>query len=181
METPQANLVKIMHGINSGYTGYFNRKHDRTGHLFQRRYSAVIVDKNSYLTELTRHVHLNPVRAGIVKIPEEHIWSSYPGYVSKSKQVEWIYYSRVLSQFAPDLKKAQKNYRDFVSRKMEYYSPVLFYSVGDVPYLSGYMMSLCSPLAITSFAYIAHFTPKKGDIDPNTGGVSGPFHFISRS
>ena len=70
IETPRANLVKVMHGLNGGYTGYFNRKHNRVGHLFQGRYKAILVERESYLVELSRYVHLNPVRAGMVDTPE---------------------------------------------------------------------------------------------------------------
>ena len=83
LETPRGNLVKIMHGINGAYTGWYNRKYDRNGHLFQGRYRAILVEKDPYLLELSRYVHLNPVRAGISDRPEGYAWSSYPGYVRK--------------------------------------------------------------------------------------------------
>ena len=119
METPLGNLVKVMHGLNSSYTGYFNRKYSRSGHLFQGRYKAILIDKDSYLLELTRYVHLNPVHAGIVESPEKHIWSSYPGYISNSKRVEWVEYSWVLSQFGPATKNPALNYSEFVCREIK--------------------------------------------------------------
>ncbi|MCL5278155.1 MAG: transposase, partial [Deltaproteobacteria bacterium] len=61
LETPKANLIEVMHGINGVYTGYFNRRHERSGHLFQGRYKGILVDKDAYLIELSRYVHLNPV------------------------------------------------------------------------------------------------------------------------
>lgn len=87
LETPQGNLLKVMHGINSGYTGYFNRRYKRTGHLFQGRYKAILVDKDNYLIELTRYVHLNPVRAKAVERPEQYRWSSYCGYIGKGERI----------------------------------------------------------------------------------------------
>ena len=114
LETPLGNLVKVMHGVNSSYTGYFNRRHIRAGHLFQGRYKAIVVDKDTYLLELSRYVHLNPVRAGIVKGPEEYAWSSYLGYIRKSKRLEWVEYSWILSHFGPPGKAGQRNYRQFV-------------------------------------------------------------------
>ena len=69
LETPRANLLKVMHGINAGYTGYFNRKYRRAGHLLRGRYRAILVDKDEYLVVLSRYVHLNPVRAGLVRVP----------------------------------------------------------------------------------------------------------------
>src|SRR3989304_1549845 len=89
LETPQGNLLKIMHGINSGYTGYFNRKYKRTGHLFQGRYKAILVEKDNYVIELSRYVHLNPVRAKAVERPEQYRWSSYSGYIGKGESIAW--------------------------------------------------------------------------------------------
>ena len=119
LETPQGNLLKVMHGINSSYTGYFNRKYGRVGHLFQGRYRGILVDKNSYLLELTRYVHLNPVRAKIVERPEGYAWSSYPGYISKRKRVGWMEYGWILSRFGSDGAAARRMYRKFVERGME--------------------------------------------------------------
>jgi len=83
IETLQANLSKIMHYINSSYTTYFNIRHRKVGHLFQGRYKSIIVDKDSYFLELTRYIHLNPVRAGMVKSPEEYKWTSYNSYIGR--------------------------------------------------------------------------------------------------
>ncbi len=102
LETPKGNLLKVMHGINGGYTGYFNRRHGRVGHLFQGRYKGIIVDKDTYLLELGRYVHLNPLRAKMVERPELYEWSSYPAYIGKQKQKSWMEYSWVLSKFGRD-------------------------------------------------------------------------------
>ncbi len=113
LETPKGNLLKVMHGINSRYTIYFNRRHKRSGHLFQGRYKAIIVDKDAYLIPLSRYVHLNPVKAGIAERPEEYKWSSYNGYIGKSKENDWIEYSWILSKFAQNKKKAWQKYREY--------------------------------------------------------------------
>ena len=76
----QANLSQIMHYINGSYTTYYNIKRRRNGHLFQGRYKSIVVDKDSYFLELTRYIHLNPVRAKMVDSPEKYRWSSYHGY-----------------------------------------------------------------------------------------------------
>jgi putative transposase len=102
IETPKGNLLKVMHGLNSGYTGYFNRKYNRSGHLFQGRYKAVIVDKENYLLELSRYVHLNPVRAGMTERPEEYAWSSYAGYIKASRSKPWIEYTWILEIFGEE-------------------------------------------------------------------------------
>ena len=82
METPKANLSALfMHLLNSAYTTYFNLKRRRSGHLFQGRYKALLVDKDHYLLELSRYVRLNPVRAGITEKPEDYPYSSFRCYL----------------------------------------------------------------------------------------------------
>ncbi len=68
LETPKGNLSQIMHHINGAYTNYFNIKHRRREHLFQGRYKAIVVDADSYAGELSRYIHLNPVRAGLIDV-----------------------------------------------------------------------------------------------------------------
>jgi len=69
-----------MKHINSSYTTYYNVKRKRDGHLLQGRYKAIIVDADKYAKELSRYIHLNPVRVGIVEKPEEYRWSSCHSY-----------------------------------------------------------------------------------------------------
>lgn len=71
IETPQANLSRIMHYMNTSYTAYYNKKRNKSGHLFQGRYKSIVVDGDSYFLELTRYIHLNPVKAKIVSLPVE--------------------------------------------------------------------------------------------------------------
>lgn len=113
LETARGNLLKVMHGINSSYTGYFNRKYGRVGHLFQGRYKAILVEKDSYLLPLSRYVHLNSVRAGLIERPEHYRWSSYPGYIGREKETAWIEYAWILSQFRKDRKRAQRKYQEY--------------------------------------------------------------------
>lgn len=113
IETPEANLSKIMHYINGSYTNYINIKRRRSGHLFQGRYKAIVVDKDSYLLELSRYLHLNPVRAGIVEKPEEYPHSSYKTYISKEK-VDMVSRNLILAMLSNDKKEAGKKYRSFV-------------------------------------------------------------------
>ena len=72
LETPSGNLPQIMRHINGAYTTYFNVKRHRSGHLFQGRYKAILVDIDAYAQELSRYIHLNPVRAKIVETPEDY-------------------------------------------------------------------------------------------------------------
>ncbi|MBI5206336.1 MAG: transposase [Candidatus Firestonebacteria bacterium] len=83
IETLKPNLPQAIHSINSSYTTYFNLKHKKCGHVFQGRYKSLVVDKDNYFLELTRYIHLNPVRAKIVDTPDKYIWSSYNGYINK--------------------------------------------------------------------------------------------------
>lgn len=81
LETSQPNISRAMQQLNTAYTVYYNVKRGKTGHLFQGRYKSVLVDKDNYLLELTRYIHLNPVKAKIVDSPEKYPWSSYNEYI----------------------------------------------------------------------------------------------------
>jgi len=119
LETPQGNLLKVMHGINGRYTGYFNRKYSRTGHLFQGRYKGILVDKDAYLLQLSRYVHLNPAKAGIVEKPEHYVWSSYRSFIGKVKRYEWVDYAWILDQFGSDEQKASRYYKQFIDEGLK--------------------------------------------------------------
>lgn len=121
LETPLGNLVRIMQGINGRYTGYFNRRHGRIGHLFQGRYRGILVDKESYLLVLNRYIHLNPVRAGICKRPEDYFWSSYRGYMNLQERLQWVEYDWILAQFVGSEgseEEAMQKYKNFVEEGM---------------------------------------------------------------
>ena len=82
VETGQTHPVsKIMQSINTAYTFYMHRRYKRVGHIFQGRFHAILVEKDSYALEVTRYIHLNPVRAGMVRRPEDYRWSSYRAYL----------------------------------------------------------------------------------------------------
>lgn len=109
-ETP---LSRIMQNFSFRYTRWVNKKQLRTGHLFQGRYKALLVDADSYLLELVRYIHLNPVRAGLVKEPADYQWSSHRVYLGLEVlpllHTEWV-----LSQFAQRLATCRKRYEAFV-------------------------------------------------------------------
>ncbi|WP_246545499.1 helix-turn-helix domain-containing protein [Pelotalea chapellei] len=113
IETPDANLGKIMHYLNSSYTTYINIKRKRSGHLFQGRYKAILVDKDSYLLELSRYLHLNPVRANMVERPEEYSHSSYCSYISNSKD-KIVVTALLLEMLSADTKAAKERYKTYV-------------------------------------------------------------------
>jgi putative transposase len=115
IETPKANLSQIMQNINTSYTVYINKRHKRFGHLFQGRFKGTIVDKENYLIVLTRYIHLNPVRARIVKRPEEYKWTSYREYIGSSNEKEsFVDTTETLSCFSKKKNAAIKAYREFV-------------------------------------------------------------------
>jgi len=78
---PKTTVSEIMHAMNSTYTKYYNSRHKRSGHLFKGRFRAAVVEKDTYLTELTRYIHLVPGRMGTGLKPEEYKWSSYAHYI----------------------------------------------------------------------------------------------------
>jgi len=80
IETTRANLARLMHCVQTTYSVYYNNRHGRTGHVFQGRYKAILVDKDNYLLRLSRYIHLNPVRAMMVKRPQDYRWSSFGEY-----------------------------------------------------------------------------------------------------
>jgi len=114
LETPRANLGAILHHLNTSYTNYFNRKRGRSGHLFQGRYRAILVEKDSYALELSRYIHLNPVRAQMVGDPSEYPWSSYLAYIGRERRWRWLSEDFILGQVSEDKQRAYKKYRDYV-------------------------------------------------------------------
>ncbi len=90
VETLQPNLSKAFQWINVSYAAYFNRKYRRKGHLFQGRFKSILVDADEYLKQLSRYIHLNPVRTKLVEHPGDYPWSSYPVYIGKKKSPGWL-------------------------------------------------------------------------------------------
>ncbi len=114
VETPEANLSRGMHWLNTRYVQWFNRRHDRCGHLFQRRFEAKLVEKESYMLEVARYTILNPVRAGMVARPEEYRWSSYHATAGLEAVPEWLDAAGLLGTFGADASSAREEYRRFV-------------------------------------------------------------------
>jgi len=114
VETPQANLSRGMRQLNGIYTQRFNRIHGRVGHIFQGRFKSIIVDKDSYLLELSRYVVLNPVRAGMAKHVRDWLWSSYRATSGESPAPDFLNAAWLLSQFGQTKENAQDAYVRFV-------------------------------------------------------------------
>jgi len=113
VETPLGNLSWIMKHINGSYTTYFNVKHKRAGHLLQGRYKAVLVQADAYAAELSRYIHLNPVRAKMVSTPEEYRWSSCSRYL-EGTEPSWLSTGLVLGYFGTEDEDRRRNYRDYL-------------------------------------------------------------------
>jgi putative transposase len=116
-----------MQHINGAYTSYFNKKHERSGHLFQGRYKAILVEADEYAKELSRYIHFNPVRVAKVKTPEKFKWSSCQYYTVNRKAPSWLQREFILHYFDTRLISSMKKYRDFVHTLIDqnYKSPLV--------------------------------------------------------
>lgn len=114
IETPEANVSQGMRQLNGVYTQRFNRAHARVGHVFQGRYKAILVERDSYLLELARYVVLNPLRARMVKRLENWPWSSYLATCGQASAPEWLQTDWVLAQFGRQRASAIRQYVEFV-------------------------------------------------------------------
>jgi len=114
VETPKPNLVEGMQRLNGCYAQGCNRRWGRVGHLFQGRYNAILVEKETYLLELVRYISLNPVRAGMFERPERWRWSSYRAYLGLAPRPAWLTTDWVLAQFAPKRARARERLHEFV-------------------------------------------------------------------
>jgi hypothetical protein len=114
LETPQANLSRAIRHLNGVYTQRFNRCHTRVGHLFQGRFTSILVEKETYLLELCRYLVLNPIRAGVVVHPGEWPWSSYRATVGETATPAWLTVDWLLGQFGKPWSRARAAYRQFV-------------------------------------------------------------------
>lgn len=114
IETPEPNLARGMRHLNGIYTQRFNWRHTRTGHVFQGRYHAILVDRDNYLLEVARYIVLNPVRAGFTQNPERWAWSSYRATAGLEAVPPWLTVEGVLGQFGGIRAQSQKAYVQFV-------------------------------------------------------------------
>jgi putative transposase len=116
IETNSPSLSKGMKFINGTYTQYYNRQHQRVGHVFQGRFKAILVQKNTYLLELARYIALNPVRAHMVRSAKDWPWSSYRATAGYAASAACLTTDWVLGGFAKTKHVAQQRYRVFVQQ-----------------------------------------------------------------
>jgi len=121
VETPLGNLSQFMRHFNITYTSAFNRRHRRSGHLYQGRYKSFLVEKDAYLAMVSRYIHFNPVKVGGLKrkpIQEQlkylwgYRWSSLPGYLWKKKRWDFVDYSVVLGEYGGDTGAVLRRYKE---------------------------------------------------------------------
>jgi REP element-mobilizing transposase RayT len=117
VRTESRPLPRSMRALLTGYAGAFNRRHHRTGHLFQNRYKSIVVEEELYLLELVRYLHLNPLRAG--KVSGLSALAGYPwcGHSALLGRVPrpWQETAEILGRFAPTVARARRTYRTFVA------------------------------------------------------------------
>jgi putative transposase len=130
LRTPEGNLSRVMRHLDGLYTQQFNRRHNRDGALFRGRYKAIVVDKDNYLVQVVRYIHLNPLGAGQVHEPEAYVWSSHQFYLRPKQAPKWLRLDEVMGEFS-----SMRGFHEFVlegnSRALEEFynksrqSPVL--------------------------------------------------------
>jgi len=123
IETPEGNLSQGMRQLNGVYTQAYNRRHKKVGHIFQGRFRAILVEKESYLLELCRYIILNPVRARAVDSPGDWKWTSYRATAGKTKAAPCLTVDWILGQFGADRKQAARSYEAFVNTGLREESP----------------------------------------------------------
>ena len=110
-------LARTVGSLLGGYAGAFNRRHRRSGHLFQNRYKSIVVEEEPYLLELTRYIHLNPLRAGVVRdlaALDRYPWTGHRGLLAKQRR-PWQAIDAILGQFGRRVGAARRRYREFVA------------------------------------------------------------------
>jgi REP element-mobilizing transposase RayT len=112
-------LFKIMQSLSQRYTVWFNHRYDRVGHLFQGRYKAILVDREGYLREIIRYIHLNPVRADLVADPLDYPDSSHHAYLAPDKAPQWLSIDPGLKLFGHTKEAALAGYLYFMGQPIE--------------------------------------------------------------
>ncbi len=119
-QTSLANLGEFMRHFNITYTSHFNRRHNRSGHLYQGRYKSFLVEADSYLSQVSRYIHLNPVQVAGMKDMQDkqrlralwnYKWSSLPGFVNLAKRREFVEYSAILAEYGGDSPGGRRRYK----------------------------------------------------------------------
>lgn len=129
-KTPKANLCRGAQVLLGPYAQYFNRRHGRSGHVFEGRYRCRVVEDESYLWSVSRYDHLNPVPA-IVAHPADWRWSSYIGYRDESKRLPWIQYDELIQAWEGAFGGSRQTYCDYVEAGLKEPSKVVLPEMRD--------------------------------------------------
>ena len=113
--TNEDTLIRGMHALNSSFAQWFNRRHGTCGHVFEARYHAKAIERESHLLATCRYVMLNPVRAGLVERPEDWRWSSFRAAVGLEAAPRFLALPWLLRLFAPDPFAARARLAHFVA------------------------------------------------------------------
>jgi REP element-mobilizing transposase RayT len=105
VHTQEANLSRAIQWLGVSYSVWFNRKHQRSGHLFQGRFKSFLIENDRYFTAMCLYIHGNPLRAGIVKRFADYRWSSHKAYADKKHEVSWLTTDWVLGMYGRSRKK----------------------------------------------------------------------------
>ncbi len=133
IEMHEVKLSKIMQGLLQSYTQYFNLKYKKVGHVFQGRYKAFLCESDIYLLQLIRYLHLNCVRSGYVKHPDDFKWSSHGHYLKGTPSVVDV--DKGLNYFSKERSIAVKKYRIFINDGLNLKDKDDFYAVVDQRFL----------------------------------------------
>jgi putative transposase len=116
IQTPDANLSRFMRHVDGIYTQRYNRSQNCDGSLFRGRYKAILVDADTYLLDLVRYIHRNPLRAGLVSRLDRYPWNSHKAYLSRSAKWAWLYREPVFSMLCRAGEDPAKAYRAFMAQ-----------------------------------------------------------------
>lgn len=124
LETPKGNISDYMRHLNMRYTSHYNRRHKKVGHLYQGRFKGILVERDTYLSVLSRYIHLNPVKIKSMsrmsyeeklKYLRKYRWSSLPGYINRRRKQEFVDYDLVLEEYGGDNEEGHRAYRQMIS------------------------------------------------------------------
>lgn len=117
LRSGKTSLSQIMQALLTAYTMYVNKKYHRVGHIFQGRFKSIVVEKDSYLLQVLRYIHLNPVKAGMVETVEEYPWSSYLKYLTVGGKPQ-LKIEEILAMFSQDSVKQKQLFVEFITEGM---------------------------------------------------------------
>lgn len=123
-------LSRVMQNLSFRFTRWINRRNQRTGHLFQGRYKAILVEADEYLLQLVAYLHLNPVRAGMVDDPLDYRWSSHRAYLG-NELIPWLSCDAILARFSKKTASARKAFASFVVDQISLGHRKEFHGIGS--------------------------------------------------